>query len=180
MTYRIARLALVAFSCFLFLVSGQARAELTLAVVDVDVILTQSKAAKSIQGQVDKKRNGFLDDVKKEEDKLRAEQKAIESQKDNLSKDELVKKAQEFEKRRLDARNTLQDKKSKLDSAYAESMNTLTKTIFDVCQQIANERGIDLVITRQNIIVGNMSLDITKDVLDAMNKKLPNLTLNVK
>lgn len=158
----------------------QARAELNLAVVDVEAILSQSKAAKSIKDQVDKKSKSFLNNVKKEEEKLREEQKKIESQKNNLTREELIKKAQEFEKRRMSARNTLQEKKRKLDEAYTEAMNIMTKSIFEVCQTIADERGIDLVITRQNIIVGNMSLDISKDVMEEMNKKLPNLELNVK
>ena len=59
-------------------------------------------------------------------------------------------------------------------------MNELTKVIYEVCQSIADEQNIDLVITRQNIIVGNMSLDITKEVAEKMNKKLPKVTLEVK
>lgn len=167
------------FVC-VFLVSIPAYAEINIAVVDVDAILSGSKAAKSIKSQVDKKRKGFLKDVKTAEDKLRKEQKAIEAKRADMSKEELFKKAQEFEKGRMDARKSIQEKKAKLDKAYTESMKSLTKTIFDVCQEIADERGIDLVITRQNIIVGNLSLDITKDVMERMNKKLPKLSLDAK
>ncbi len=167
------------FVC-LFLFSQLAHANVKIAVVDVESILSESSAAKSIKMQVDKKREGFLETVKKEEDKLRLEQKAIEQKRDSLSKEELMKKAQEFEKGRLDARKSIQERKADLDKAYSRSMNMLTKVIFEVCQEIADEREIDLVITRQNIIVGNMSLDITKDVLDLMNKKLPNVVLEVK
>lgn len=169
----------VIFVACLFL-STVSLANTTIAVVDVDAILSQSKAAKSLKAQVDKKRKSFLDSVKEEEDKLRKEQKEIEGKRDSLSKEELVKKAQEFEKGRLNARKSIQEQKSKLDKAYSKSMNMLTKVIFEVCQEIADEREIDLVITRQNIIVGNMSLDITKDVLERLNKKLPNVSLDVK
>lgn len=170
----------VALFAFVFFLSSVSHANVTLAVVDVEAILSDSSAAKSIKSQVDKKRKGFLSSVKKEEDKLRKEQKEIEQKRDSLSKEELLKKAQEFEKGRLDARKSIQEQKSQLDKAYSKSMNMLTKVIFDVCQEIADERDIDLVITRQNIIVGNMSLDITKDVMERMNKKLPNVTLSVK
>ncbi len=80
----------------------------------------------------------------------------------------------------MEAGKGIQSQKSKLDSAYTKAMNKLTKSIYDVCQEIANERKIDLVITRQNIIVGSMSLDITKDVMERMNKGLPKLNLEVK
>ena len=136
-----------------------------------------SKAAKSIKKQVDEKRNSFLANVKTEEEALRKEQKAIEAKRAEMSKEELVKKAQEFEKRRLDAGSSIKKKKSALDKSYSKAMNALTKAIFDVCQKIADERSIDLIITRQNIIVGSNSLDITAEVLKRMNKQVPTLKL---
>jgi len=157
--------------------SGTAAAETKIAVVDVEALLASSQAAKSIKKQVDDKREVFLKDVKDEEDKLRAEQKAIEDKRAEMSKEDLLKKAQEFEKRRITARNTLQEKKAALDKSYSKAMNKLTGTIADVCQEIANERSIDLIITRQNIIIGSNSLDITQDVMSRMDKKLPSLSL---
>lgn len=170
-----------AFAFMLFIFTGAlaplAHAETKIAVVDVESILVSSKAAKSIKEQVDQKRKSFLADVKTQEDKLRVEQQKIESKRDELSKEELVEKAQEFEKRRIEARNTLEKKKSALDVTYSKAMNELTKAITAVCQDIADEQALDLIITRQNIIIGSNSLDITSDVLKRMDKKLPSVTL---
>jgi len=152
-------------------------AETKIAVVDIDSILASSKAAKSVKAQVDKKRKTFLKSVKKQEDKLRVEQKEIEKKRADMSKEDLGKAAQGFEKRRIEARNSLQKKKSGLDKSYSKAMNKLTDTITEVCQKIADEQEIDLIITRQNIIIGSKSLDITSDVMAQMNKKLPSLTL---
>lgn len=154
-----------------------AHAEINIAVVDIEKVLSDTKAAKSIQKQIEDKRNDFLGKVKKEEDKLRDEQKAIESKKSELSKEEFIKKAQEFDKQRAEARNKIQKNKAKLDKDYTEAMNKLTKVIYVASQEIANEDKIDLVITRQNIIVGDMSLDITQKVIERINKKLPKLEL---
>lgn len=171
---------LLVFGALTLCFTSPSHAEIKIAVVDVDAVLSESLAAKSIKTQVDEKRKGFLDDVKAREGALRKEQQAIEAKRGSLSKDELIKKAQEFEKARLDARQSIQEQKSRLDKAYARSMNSLTQAIFEVCQEISDEGDIDLVITRQNIIVGNMSLDITKEVLTRMNKKLPKLKLEVE
>ncbi len=177
MKFRYVRRIFVMSAFMLMSISVSAYAQTNIAVVDVEAILAQSSAAKSIKKQVNKKRDGFLAQVKAEEEKLRNEQKAIESKFADMSQEERQKKAQEFEKRRLEARNTIQKKKANLDKSYSTAMNTLTKVIFEVCQELANERKIDLVITKQNIIVGNQSLNITGDVMNRMNKKLPNLTL---
>ncbi len=160
--------------------STGAQAQVSIAVVNIESILGESKAAISIKKQVEKYRRAFLGEVKRAEDKLRTDQQAIEKQRSELTKEELLKKAQEFEEQRIKARNLIHAKKTKLDESYTEAMDTLTKTIYEVSQEIADEDGIDLIITRQNIIVGNMSLDITKKVMKRMNKKLSKLTLNIK
>ncbi len=154
-----------------------AYAETKIAVVDVGKILTSSKAAKSIKKQINEKRKSFLKSVKEQEDKLREKQKDIEKKRSDMSKKELEKAAQNFEKRRIEARNDLKNKKAALDKGYSKAMNKLTDTITEVCQKIADEQKIDLIITRQNIIIGSKSLDITSDVMKKMNKELPSLPL---
>ncbi|MBV1889380.1 MAG: OmpH family outer membrane protein [Proteobacteria bacterium] len=169
----------VAFS-MLCLFSSQANAQINIAVIDIDLILVKSKAAESVKNQVEEKRKSFLKDIKIEEDKLRVEQKSLEKKLNELSKEEFLKQRQGFENRRLVARKKIQNKKQELEKAYSKSMNVLTKSIYDVCQKIALEDKIDLIITRQNIVVGSMSLDITKKAMDRLNKKLPILHLKVK
>ena len=153
---------------------------LKISVVDIDKILSASKAAKTLKAQVEEKRKGFIAEVEKAEKSLRESQKAIEKESKTLSKEDLMKKAQEFEAKRLEARKAIQDKKSKLDAAYTEAMNSLTQKIYEVCQKIADEQKIDLVITRQNIIVGSMALDITDAVLKGLDDALPSVELKVK
>ncbi|PCJ01198.1 MAG: hypothetical protein COB14_03905 [Alphaproteobacteria bacterium] len=169
----------VAFTVLLMSFS-HAHAEVSIAVVDIDKVLVESSAAKSIQRQISAKRKAFLDEVKTAEEKLRADQKKLEQKRGELSKEALLKKVQDFERQRLSARNTIQEKKGKLDAMYVKAMNTLTKSIYEVCTKIAAEDKIDLIITRQNIVVGSMSLDITKAVMERLNKKLPKLSLGKK
>lgn len=157
-----------------------AHAELKVAVVDVNKLLSDSKAAKAVQSQIDEKRKSFMSEVETAEKKLRDEISALEKKRDSMSKEELAQKGRELTESRMAARKQIEDKKSKLDAAYTDTMGKLTQAIYNVCQKIATDRGIDLVITRQNIIVGNMSLDITKDVLTELDKTLPTLSLDVK
>ncbi|MFP4098214.1 MAG: OmpH family outer membrane protein [Alphaproteobacteria bacterium] len=152
-------------------------AQTTIAVVDVEAVLSLSKAAESIKNQVDDKRQAFLEDVKNEEEKLREEQKAIEKQRADMSKEELLEKAQNFERRRLAARKKLETKKAALDKSYSIAMTKLTEAVTAVCQDIANETEIDLIITRQNIVIGSKSLDITPEVMSMLDQRLPSLDL---
>lgn len=158
----------------------QTKAEVSIAVVDVHKILTESKAAKSIKDQVKTKREGFVKEVKKAEDGLRDEQQKLVEAKDKVSKEELMKQFRSFEEKRLEARKKLQGKQQKLDEAYNKAMAKLSQSIFEVCQKIADDKKFDLVITKDNIIVGNKALDITHEVLENLNKNLPKLSLEIK
>lgn len=184
MTVRDIRNVFVVVFVFLFvnglsvgLYAQTAQAEIKIAVVDVDKLIVASKAAKSVNKQFDEKRNKFVEHVKEQEDKFRAEQKGIEKQRSELSKEDFYKTAQDFEKRRINAQNKLQKERASLDQSYSKAMSKLTHTIADVCQEIADEQEIDLIITRETIIIGNKKLDITSDVMERMNKKLPSLSL---
>lgn len=165
---------------FMTFIPAQANAEISIAVVDIHKILSESKAAKSVKAQVKSKREGFVKEVKSAEDALRKDQKKLEEAKDKVSKEELMKQFRSFEKKRLDARKKLQEKQKGLDQAYNKAMADLSKSIFGVCQKIADEGKIDLVITKDNIIVGNKALDITAEVLENLNKILPKLALDIK
>tara|TARA_B100001989_G_scaffold252958_1_gene237169 strand:- start:722 stop:1258 length:537 start_codon:yes stop_codon:yes gene_type:complete len=156
----------------------QAKAEFSIAVVDVHRILSESKAAESIKAQVKTKRDGFVKEVKSVEDDLRKDQKQLEKDRETLSKEDLMKKFRSFEEKRLEARKDLQSRQQKLDESYNKAMAKLSQTISDVCQKIANDNKIDLVITKDNIIVGNKALDITTQVLESLNKTLPSLKLD--
>lgn len=183
--------ALILSTLFVFVVGFSslamaAEGGLNIAVVDVEKILVDSKAAQSVKKQVDEKRNDFLADVEKTEKGLRDQQQEIQKTAAALPKEELstnkdlAAKAKQFDEKRAAEKGRLQTKKEKLDQAYSEAMGKLTKAIYDVCQGIADERKLDMIITRQNIIIGNKSLDITAEVLTQLDTKLPTLALDVK
>lgn len=164
----------------IFLMPSFAQAQTKVAVVDIEKILAESAAAKSIQGQVETQRKAFLSEIEKEEKKLREEQQKIEKDRANLTKEDLTKKAQEFETKRLEARNLLQKRKASLDKAYGEAMGKLGSEISVIVRDVAKEKGYDLVITKQNVIIGSNELDLTDTVMKLLNEKLPSVQLKIQ
>ena len=104
MMFRSLRTTLLIAFAFVLISPTAAKAELTIAVVDVDYVMSQSSAAKSIKKQVEKKHESFMDKVREEEKKLLADKKEIESKsKEDISREDLMKKMQEYEKKRFEA-----------------------------------------------------------------------------
>ncbi|MCB1782888.1 MAG: OmpH family outer membrane protein [Alphaproteobacteria bacterium] len=183
MSVRLARKIITSTILFLALalpLSTAHAADTSIGVVDVERILSESLAAKSLQTQVETQRKTFLSEIEKEENKLREEQKKIEEQRANMSKEELAQKAQEFETKRLEARKLLEKRKSSLDKAYAEAMGSLGQAVSDAVGKVAKDKGYDLVITKQNVIIGSTSLEITEQVMEELNKTISSVKLNVQ
>ena len=155
-------------------------AQTSIAVVDIDELQQKAKVANDIREQIEKRRKSFRETVKKEEDALRLSQKRIEEQRKDLTKEEFVTMVENFESEHLKARDSIRQRRSALDNAYNVAMKTITNRIFDICKNIAAQQSIDLVMTRQNIIVNSNSLDITPQVLQELDASLPKLKLEVK
>ena len=151
----------------------------SVAVVNVQKILTESKVAKNIQDQAQKRKKALQEEFSKLEDILRKSEKKLLEQRASLSTEEFMKKRDEFEQNLLEARSKAQRERRTLDEALLSATNTIRGEILKVVTKLSEERGYDLVLTRQNIVLVSKSHDITKDVLEAVNEALPKLKLKL-
>lgn len=168
------------FLALLVLVPFGARAETSIAVVDVQTLLSQSEAAKSIEKQVDEFKEKFLSEVSGEEQALRDNEKTLTEQRGSLSKEEFASKAREFEEKLYKMRQTTQGKKRALDEAFSKANGEIRAKVYEIVQQIASEKGFNLVISKQNVIVGEQSIDLTAETMTRLNKALPSIVMDVK
>ena len=172
---------LLLFSLFRFFASiPVALAQVSIAVVDIEALMSDSTAAKSVKKQVETNRKKFETEMEGLEKQLRDSLEKLKAESKDLPKEELEKKAQAFEEKRFQARKTLKDRISALNKGSAEAMNALTNSIFNVCAKLAEEKKYDLIITRNNVIVGAKSLDITAEVMKRLNEALPDVKVNIK
>lgn len=157
----------------------QAHAETSIAVVDVQRLLTESKAAQSIYTQRQANREAFLNKISHQEQLLRDEEKELVAAQKKLSAEEFGKKRQSYEKNILEARRMAQTHKRKIEEASKKAMDTLREQLYLTVQSIADEKGYDLVISSRDVIAGAKSLDITEETLQRMNKNVSDIKLDI-
>jgi len=119
---------MVAVAALMFAVAPAAHAAdgkpLNIAVVDIQSLLKNSKAAQNIESQVADMRKSFQAEVEGEEKSLRAKESAILAQKDKLKEDELKAKAADFQKQVAASQKKVQDHKVALDKTINRSEHT--------------------------------------------------------
>lgn len=157
-----------------------ARAQTTVAVVDVQEILAKSAAAASLDKQADAAKEKFRAEVSAQEQGFRAEEKKLAEQRGKLSKEDFALQARAFEEKLVSFRSEAQDRKRALDEAIGVSMGEIRAKLYEVVQQISAEKGIDLVITKQNVIVGSQEIDLTEETMKRLNDVISTSTLEIK
>lgn len=167
------------FGVVVMLCTASAYAQVSIAVLDVGYILTQSKAAKSITKQREDLQSSFLAEISKKEQKLREQEKSLLAEREKISAEEFLKKKQDYERSLLETGRSVKDRKQALEKASVKASQTLRDKLTDIAQGIAKEKEYDLVLTKQNVVVGSAALDITEVVLEKLNKDLPDVKLEM-
>lgn len=161
----------------LILAARPSWAELSLAVVDVQALLTESNAAKNVQEQLQKRKEDFLNALSAEEQKLRAEEQKLNEERADLGKEEFAQKAKAFEEKLIETRQMAQSQKRSLDEASAQALSKLRAELYKIVQEIADEKNYSVVIARQSVVVGEKSIDITEQAMERLNNKVTEIKI---
>lgn len=161
-----------------FSLSAQAAEEKpSILVVDVQSIFEKSTAVVKVREQIDKKAEEFRKDSASKEDYFKKKFDELEKQKSVLAKDAFEKKNADLSKEFADAQKKVQDNRSTLDKGYMDSMQQVETTLTDIVKEVATKKGVKVVLPKNQIIYSDDSLDVTNQVLEDLNKKLPNITV---
>ncbi|EWY42146.1 membrane protein [Skermanella stibiiresistens SB22] len=149
------------------------------AVVDVQLIMQESVAAKSIHKQLDAQRQTYQKEIAKQEDKLRGAEQELGRQRADLPPDAFEQKRREFEQQVAEVQRSVQTRKRVLDQAFNESMKKLHDGMLQVVAEVAGEQKASLVLAKQQVVLAEKSLDLTNPVLERLNKKMPTVAVTV-
>ena len=159
---------------------GSAHAEgrvLTIAVVDVPLVLQDSKAGKVIQKALENQRESYTRDMSGREDKLRQANQELDRQRGALSQEAYNQKRRDFEQSFADFQRDVQARRKAIEQGFNEAMQTLHSSVLEVIAGLVQERGITMVLAKQQVVIVENSLDMTREVLERVDKKTPSVAV---
>lgn len=143
------------------------------AVVDMQKLMQESTAAKSVRDQLATRRESYQRDVRADEQKLRETEQQLGQQRSSLTAEQFAAKRQSFEEQVRQVQQRVQDRARVLDTAFNDALGTIKQNLGQVVAEAANEKGATLVLDKGQVIVVESSFDITATVLDRLNRRLP-------
>lgn len=147
--------------------------ELPIAVVDLQGILRAAKAAKGIHDQIEKRREAYQEQVVAEEKRLRQAEQDLAQQRAMLGPESYQQRVREFQSQVAEVQRQVQMRKRELDETFAGAMNEVRNALISVVAEIAEQRGIKLVLFKNQIVIAEKSLDVSDETLQRLNQRLP-------
>ena len=147
----------------------------TIAIIDINEILNNSKVAIDANEQIEEISIKIQEELAADEkDLLQEQNKLIEAQ-SIMAPEAFEVKRSEYEKNvqnfQINSQNTL----VALDKMVAEIRANILDEIKPILEDIAGEKGITVVLEKGTVILNADKMDITKTVLKRLNKKLPKI-----
>ena len=145
------------------------------AIIDYQKILRDSKAASSIRSQVDARRSSYQDEISKKEQSLRDQDQALVKQRTVLSAEAFAAKRRSFEQDVAQVQKDVQNRRRQLDEVTAIALNSVREAIIQVVSELAESKGFNLVVPSSAVLVFSPKIDVTQDVLVALDQRLPDV-----
>ena len=160
-----------------FIFSSELLAQEKIAILDLNFVLNQSKAGKGAQDFLKKSYTQNIEKFKDIENGLKKEETDLLSKKSVLSKEDYAKKSDNLRKKVIDYKSERRAAMDKITTQRAESRATLIKSITQILETYIKEKNISVVINKVHTLGGNPENDITKIIVEKLDKVLPSLDL---
>ena len=147
----------------------------SLAVVDFRGVLSKSEAARNIRSVVDEKRQELRKYFLEVENSLRDEQKDLSKKRSIVTAEAFEKRARKLKEKAQSAQRLAQTSNQKLKKSFDQAMDKVQKELLRTVAEVAEESGVGVVLFRSAIVIAVKKLDISKEVLKRLNKKLPDV-----
>ncbi len=149
----------------------------TIAYVNIQEIMRDSTAAKSVKDQLENKQKSFQSEMAKKEEELQKEDQSLGKQRSVLAPEAFEKKVKEFKAKATAAQKDAQAKRDELYKASSSSLNEIQKAVFEIVSKMSKDKGYSAVLPASELLYADPKLDITKDVLTKLNGALPKVTV---
>ncbi len=148
-----------------------------IAYANLDLIVKSSNIGKKIIDYFDEKNKKMISEIKGQEKQIREKEKSLISQKNILQADEYTKKVNnikneinEFNKSSKKKINELNKQKQTASKLFLDEINKILK-------QYAETNKIDIIFSSNQMLIGKSDLDLTKNILEQVNKKIKNFKI---
>ena len=157
---------------------NQVYAAESIVYLDIEKLIHNSEAGKTIDEKIKNKHKTNLNNFEKKESSLKEEESKIISQKNILSDEEFKKKINNLKKKVINYQKERQEKIDELNILKSELTKQLLKHINPILVVYSDNNHISLIVDKKHVVLGKTELDITEKIIILLNEKVKEIKLN--
>lgn len=146
-------------------------------IVDVQRVITNSEAGKSLQKQAEQRRSQIQGDLVAKEKQLRSERDQLYAARANMAPADFQKQDMALQEKVKVWRQEGEQKRKEFEKSYNNAQKTIFQTLQKVIGDIAVQRKLTLVLNKSVVIVSAQAWDLTDSALAQLNKVLPSVKM---
>ena len=153
---------------------------LPIGVVDMQAVIRGSSAVKNINSQIEAKKKVFQNEISAQEEKLRKAGDKLKKDKAVLSEEKFKEKRKQFQNDVAKVQRDVQERRVKLEKAYAAALKQVQKKIAEIIKAKATAKKLEMVVPSSQILYADETMNMTDVVLKQLNSTLPKVAVKVK
>lgn len=148
-----------------------------MGVLSVPDVYRQSTAVQGIEKIIDGRRKELNDAAAKEQAAWRKMQESLGHDRPKLSPEQIRAREKALQQRITEAQKEFTGRNQQIEEAARAAISQVNRMLIAVIRQVAESRGMNLVLHREQVALNMDSFDITDEVAKSLNKVLPKVTV---
>ena len=161
-----------------FLLNYTAKAQDNIAFIDLNIIFDNSNVGKKINKNIESKRKKNNKSFKELQKKFEVDKEKLLAKKNVISKDEFNKQILSLEKDLNKYNIKIKKDNNELTNFQIKARKVFFKSLRPILEKYAKDNSIDIILKKENVLIGKTSLDISKNILEIFNKEVKKISIN--
>lgn len=156
---------------------GQPPPAAVMGVLSVPDVYRQSTAVQAAEKVIAERRKELDQDAAKEQAVWRQMQDALAHDRPKLTPEQIRTRESALQERITKAQKDFSGRNQQIQEAAQVAIGEVNRMLVAVIRQVAESRGMNLVLHREQVALNMNTFDITDEVATALNKVLPHVTV---
>ena len=146
--------------------------------LNIEKIMQNSIAGKSIKKQLENLYNKDLEKFKKDDEILKNKEKKLITQKNILSQEDFQKELTNLRTEIINFQKEQMRARENINKLRIQATSKLISKLSPILQEYAKKNSISLILQKKNIIMGKKEIEITEEILSITNNEIKDIKIN--
>ncbi len=151
----------------------------SIAIVDLSLVLSDSKAAKDARKQFDKIQKDTESEIVESDKEMLEERNKLLEQQSVIAPEAFEVKAKDYEKKLQNYQSEKQKKLRQLQIVDQTTTNKILESVKPILENLSKELGVTVILEKNSVLLSATNMDITDKVIKQLNKELPKIKVSL-